>query len=335
MQTTQQVENKLVTTFDQMSQELQRDYLIQWTQEIYSWMNRARAYVASCEGLSDQLASESSKTIKDVEDILKKRRVAKNLILNNVILKDGYVLLNKIGETIRGEEIKYSITVSKTGEALSTGSTGTGGVYTWTIPLSKFLTLLNFTTKRMVLKSPTTIYKMLETQIEKNEQNLTYEKWSDEKLQSYAIFLNQARGASHGHWSKVNEGNILEAFLRFLDGGNIPSYNDNQEYWHNIGSTMKQTMAKPDPFFLGGDLYNVQIKGLNASVTNINTLIFNLGEVLKILGTSQSGSDILRKYIKTNYISQLENSIEQDQLKVVDNLINFFTSKVDRINISI
>ena len=31
-------------------------------------------------------------------------------------------------------------------------------------------------------------------------------------------------------------------------------------------------MMAPDPFYVGGDLNDLQIKGLNASVTNINTL---------------------------------------------------------------
>ena len=111
-----------------------------------------------------------------------KRQHVEKMINNKVILTEGYTLLNKIGETIRGEEIFYSITVSKSGQALSTGSVGTGGVYTWQVPLSEFINLLNFTSQRIVLKDSSAIYKMLESQIEANEKNLIYEKWSDEKL---------------------------------------------------------------------------------------------------------------------------------------------------------
>ena len=66
---------------------------------------------------------------------------------------------------------------------------------------------------------------------------------------------------------------MLEAFLRFLDDGNTPKVSSDADYWHSVGSAMKRTMTAPDAFFLGGDINNLQIKGLNASVTNLNTLI--------------------------------------------------------------
>ena len=153
-----------------------------WTNEIYLWINKARSYIAQEQSLAEKLSANSMKSVKNVSEMLKNRRIAKKMINNKVILTEGYILLNKIGETIRGEEIFYSITVSKTGQALSTGSVGTGGVYTWKIPLSEFINLLNFTSQRIVLKDSSTIYKMLESQIEANEKNLIYEKWSDEKL---------------------------------------------------------------------------------------------------------------------------------------------------------
>ena len=50
--------------------------------------------------------------------MLKNRRIARDKLLNKTILQDGYILLNKIGEIVRGETIKYSITVTKTGAAI-------------------------------------------------------------------------------------------------------------------------------------------------------------------------------------------------------------------------
>jgi hypothetical protein len=34
------------------------------------------------------------------------------MITNTAVLQEGYILLNKIGEKIRGEEILYSVTVT-------------------------------------------------------------------------------------------------------------------------------------------------------------------------------------------------------------------------------
>jgi hypothetical protein len=83
------------------------------------------------------------------------RSNAKRAVSDEKILKNGYVLLNEIGETVRGEELFYSITVTRKGDAISSGSQ----VYTFRVPLSEFLTILNFSSSRITLASPGTIYK--------------------------------------------------------------------------------------------------------------------------------------------------------------------------------
>ena len=262
--------------------------------------------------------------------MLKNRRVAKKMISNQSILRDGYILLNKIGETIRAEEIFYSITVSKTGKSLTSGETG--GVYSWKIPLSEFINILNFTSRRIVLKDSSTIYRMIESQIDQNNNKIDYEKWTDEKLQNFSLFANQIRtNPNWPNWHNVNEGNLLEAFLRFLDDGYTPEDSSNPEYWHRLGSAMKRTMQAPDKFFMGGDLNDLQIKGLNASVTNLNTLIQNLEKLLQIMISSKSGYETIQKYVRKNYNSQqINNEIEKTQEEIVNELLNFFTSSILR-----
>lgn len=314
-----------------MTDEQQNQLIMSWTSEIYLWINKARSYIAQEQSLAEKLSANSKKSIQNVSEMLKNRRIAKKMINNKVILTEGYTLLNKIGETIRGEEILYSITVSKSGQALSTGSAGTGGVYTWQVPLSEFINLLNFTSRRIVLKDSSAIYKMLESQIEANEKNLIYEKWSDEKLQSYALFNSQVRSNPNWkQWHKVNEGNMLEAFLRFLDDGNTPKPSSDFDYWHSVGSAMKRTMTAPDAFFLGGDINNLQIKGLNASVTNLNTLIQNLSEVLSILRTSGQGYEVLKKYYRKNAQEQIQQETLKTREEITNELLEFFTSKINR-----
>lgn len=324
------MEKEIVNTFDKLTKEQQNIYIQKWTMEIYQWLNRARAYVAQEKSLSEKLSINTLNSLDSVQTMLKNRRIAKKMITNQSILVDGYVLLNKIGETIRAEEIFYSITVSKTGESLSSGKTG--GVYSWKIPLSEFINLLNFTSRRIVLKDSSAIYKMLEQQIDQGNNALDYEKWSDEKLQSFSLFTKQVRNnPKWPNWHNVNEGNLLEAFLRFLDDGYNPMDTSNSEYWHRLGSAMKRTMQAPDKFFMGGDLNNVQIKGLNASVTNINTLIQNLEKVLQIMISGNVGYEVIDKYVKKNFnAQQINKEIEKTQDQVVDDLIKFFTSSISR-----
>ena len=93
---------------------------------------------------------------------------------------------------------------------------------------------------------------------------------------------------------------------------------------------MKRTMTAPDAFFLGGDINNLQIKGLNASVTNLNTLIQNLSEVLSILGTSEQGYEVLKKYYRKNAQAQIQQEALKTQEEVTNELLEFFTSKINR-----
>lgn len=327
----QDIENDLTLTFDQLTREQQNYYIATWTGEVYGWLNRARAYVAQEKSLAEKLSTFSLNSLASVQEMLKNRRVAKKMITNQSVLVDGYVLLNKIGETIRAEEIYYSVTVSKTGQSLSSGA-ATGGVYTWKVPLSEFINLLSFTSRRIVLKDSSAIYKMIEQQIAQGNNSINYEKWSDEKLQQFSLFTEQVRtNPKWPNWHKVNEGNLLEAFLRFLDDGYTPVNSKDPFYWEKLGSAMKRTMQAPDKFFVGGDLNDLQIKGLNASVTNLNTLIQNLEKVLMLLASSQSGSEVLRKYIRKSYgAEKINQDISKTQDEVVNELLNFFTSNISR-----
>lgn len=319
-----------------MTDEIKNMYISQWTSEIYNWLNRAKKYVYSQQGLMEKLdastkmITKSGKASLIFEDMLKTRKAAQQSITNTAILSDGYILLNKIGEIIRGAEIMYSVTFTETGDAISEAQSGQ--VYTWRMPMSDFLNLVTYSSRRMTMRSSSSIYKMMQAQINKN---ITYEKWSEQKLHSYQLFINQARSAANGgKWSKVNEGNILEAFLRFLDSGHIVEHSERREYWNQIRNVMSQTLSAPDPFFKGGDINDEQIKSLNASVTNINTLIRNLTEVLNILATTTSGYEAIKPYVKTKAMSKVSEKFQQSVENGVQNLIDFFTSKIDRNSIT-
>lgn len=325
------VEKEIVEAFSEMTEEVQNETIQQWTIRTYNWLNKARVYVKSSESLMSKMAGTAANNLleKQFKNVLVRKRVAKDALMNQSLMTEGYVLLNQIGESLRGEEILYSVTITKTGKALSSGMSGTGGVYTWKVPLSEFLKMINFTSRRMTLKSSSSLYKMLQQKINKGEVVPgEYEEWTEQKLQSYSLFTGQIR--SYKQWSKVNEGNILEAFLRYTKDYGTPMFSKSNDYWRGVYNSMFNTMKSPDKFFVGGDIDNEQIKGLNASVTNLNSLILNIEKLWNILKVNPNTQNIISNYYKKSAKSSINKEIEKSQNEVVDNLLKFFTSNITR-----
>ena len=314
-----------------MTEEVQNETIQQWTIRTYNWLNKARVYVKSSESLMSKMAGTAANNLleKQFKNVLVRKRVAKDALMNQSLMTEGYVLLNQIGESLRGEEILYSVTITKTGKALSSGMSGTGGVYTWKVPLSEFLKMINFTSRRMTLKSSSSLYKMLQQKINKGEVVPgEYEEWTEQKLQSYSLFTGQIR--SYKQWSKVNEGNILEAFLRYTKDYGTPMFSKSNDYWRGGYNSMFNTMKSPDKFFVGGDIDNEQIKGLNATVTNLNSLILNIEKLWNILKVNPNTQNIISNYYKKSAKSSINKEIEKSQDEVVNNLLKFFTSNITR-----
>lgn len=312
--------------------------LQKWLIDIYKWLNKARAYVASQNSVIEKLSSSlviTNKTGKQEINLveinsMKKMRISKKNINNKEILWEGYKLLNEIGETLRGEEIMYSITFTKTGEVISNSNE----VYTWTVPMSEFFNLVRFSETRITLKDSSTIYKMMQKQIQGNEKDAIIEKWTEQKIQDYALFNDEVRNNPNWEkWHKINEGNMLESYLRLLRNGGTVQDRDrvkkDSEYWHKLGTAVSSTMKAPDAFFKGGDIDNKQIKGLHASVTNINTLILNLQKVFAILKNAKINEEVLNKYYKKSGLN-LEQQQKEVEQEVINKLTDFFTSKIDR-----
>ena len=134
-------------------------------------------------------------------------------------------------------------------------------------------------------------------------------------------------------WANVNEGNALEAFFRFcgkdLSVRNV-EYSENSEYWRSLYNVMYSTMKKPDKFFVGGDIGNEQIKGLSASVTNLDTLIQNLTEVLQILSKTSNVDEVLSKRVRKNFTQKFQEQQNKTIEEVIEELTKFFSSQVSR-----
>ena len=136
-----------------------------------------------------------------------------------------------------------------------------------------------------------------------------YEEWTEQQLESYSLFTGQIR--SYKQWSKVNEGNILEAFLRYTKDYGTPMFSKSNDYWRGVYNSMFNTMKSPDKFFVGGDIDNEQIKGLNASVTNLNSLILNIEKLWNILKVNPNTQNIISNYYKKSAKSSINKEIEK------------------------
>jgi hypothetical protein len=140
-------------------------------------------------------------------------------------------------------------------------------VITWKMKIEEFLNIVNISETRIYLRSPQNIADIYNKQ--KNNSN-EEDRWTDEKLSNFKSFGSAVRGISYGKYKDINEGNILEAFLRHLQEGRGLGGDD---YWHLVHRSVKETLLAPLAYYQGGDINNEQIKGLKASVTNINSLI--------------------------------------------------------------
>lgn len=322
-----------------MTEEEKKILFSSWTNQISAWIFKAKKYIQINKDLQEKLKinqknikkeSETSKSFNWINELFKNRRIAATQLNNRSILTEGYILLNKIGETLRGEEIIYSITITSTGKDII--NSAQGEVFTYQLKLEDFLKTLTFTSRRIILQKPTAIHKAL-------KEAYQPEEWSQDKINEFAAFSSQAKSDNFDkyfqkNYSKINNGNLLEAYLRHKRNGHAiqsPAPNNDHEYWSALFHSIQSTMATPDAFFLGGDIDNEQIKGLNASVTNLTTLLINLQDVLQILVSTKIGAEQVKMRVKKNAFSKFESSINLTVEEVASQLLNKFTSNVIRI----
>lgn len=330
----QEVENTMQKLAD-MTKDQINSITSDWIFKIEQWMAMAKEYVISTDSLVEKLSKRSRTILGNLEQIaINNYNTQKEMIEGKRLLQEGYVLLNQIGEQIRGEEVTYSVTITAEGEALSSAAK----VYTITTNLEEFLNMQNATSRRLIMKDPTTLYNQYINTNNKNSK-IKIEEWTPEKIQNFQIFNSQIRKIQSGkkvRWKHINEGQALEAFLRAEVAGIsiIAEPKGNRAYWGSLAHIMKTTMGKPDPFYQGGDIGNEQIKGLHASITNINTLIATLNRTLFAIRRGQQGIDTTIKNKMQNEVTAgAENTAKTIEEQVIKNLQDIFVSKTIRINV--
>lgn len=308
---------EITQTFAQETKVEQMRLLKTWTNIGYRWMNSARAFLLEGEqilsGEKGNMIAQQSSTFADlsgskdaIENLNKffttyQKTHAVTLQMQN-LLQDGYQLLNNIGERIRGQELEYHIVLTDTGGAVRSSSTVTSFWLTMEQLLKYYA---NYSGQRIRAKTGKGIYQ----ELMKDGKSLRFHTWTNQELESFKYFANQAEATKN----IKNEGNLVEAFFRFRERFPIGwTPYDNNLYWGGVNAAVSNTMAKPDKFIQGGDIGNEQMKVLDATVTNLATLINFMSNFFNVIQRSPINEELLGNKVRSNF--QPEYDVMEDEL---------------------
>lgn len=305
----------------QVMQQMEQEGTYQLTQQMNSWMGEIKQVISA---LNSYQATTNSTLNKSAQLAVQKMIQSGNYnarIYNNVseanrqakyqaYVRKGYILLNKIGESIRGKEISYQLIV-RAGDG--------SAVYDWKgVSLDDFLelTTISDSGRMRMTSSSNTIIDALSKKYQSKEQVA----WDDQKRKAYEYFKNYITNyidsSGKQKWANLNQqGSILEAFTKYYDTktGNMEDY-------------MERTMSGNQAFWKGGDYGNIQIKSNEASVTSISSIITQLESTYNKLSNIQNITSLQKSKPMIN-AQGIEDSIKKEiETKVQDLVKDFITT---------
>lgn len=285
----------LLNILTKSADEFGRPFLIQWLNKCIELLTRAKMLEAEYAKLKALQVTVDNAIMQNYQEMHTDLKTDK-------LVKDMYVFLNQVGETLRGEEILYAVT-------LTTGKGKSQTMTTFQLPLEQFLSITSATHTRLTLsKTKTLLNKML------NNSNFNQRTWSSEEVFSYQRFIYNAKRVQQGRWKRVNRGNLLEAYSR---------YEDLRASGMSQGSTtlaMQETLRGTQGFWQGPDYAGFQIKGNAASVANIYTCVNQINELYQIL----SG-------LQFNNISNFQDEVSKINLLSNNELNNYIDLTVEEL----
>ena len=307
----------------QVMQQMEQEGTYQLTQQMNSWMGEIKQVISA---LNSYQATTNSTLNKSAQLAVQRMIQSGNYnarIYNNVseanrqakyqaYVRKGYILLNKIGESIRGKEISYQLIV-RAGDG--------SAVYDWKgVSLDDFLelTTISDSGRMRMTSSSNTIIDALSKKYQSKEQVA----WDDQKRKAYEYFknyiTNYVDSSGKQKWANLNQqGSILEAFTKYYDTktGNMEDY-------------MERTMSGNQAFWKGGDYGDIQIKSNEASVTSISSIITQLESTYSKLSNIQNITS-LQKSKPTIDAQGIEDSIKKEiETKVQDLVKDFITTSL-------
>lgn len=304
--------------------QMEQEGTMQLTTEMQSWMGQIRQIISA---LNSYQATTNSTLQKSARLAVQRMIQSGNYnarIYNNVseanrqakyqaYVQKGYILLNKIGESIRGKEISYQLIV-RAGDG--------SAVYDWKdVSLDDFLelTTISDSGRMRMTSSSNTIIDTLSKKYQSKEQVA----WDDQKREAYEYFknyiTNYVDSSGKQKWGNLKQqGSILEAFTKYYDTktGNMEDY-------------MERTMSGNQAFWRGGDYGNIQIKSNEASVTSISSIITQLestysklASIQTIIATNSNSKSQVAAGITANIEASIKKQVEQK----VQELVKEFTT---------
>lgn len=270
-------------------------FLSKWTNQCIDLLTRAKLLEAEYIKMRQVQVAVESAVIQNYQET----RV--DLKTDNLV-REMYVFLNEVGETLRNEQIMYQVTLTQ-------GKGKSQVITSFELPLEKFLEITSATHTRLTLsKTKTVLNRLLK------DSSVVKREWSTEEIFNYQRFIYNAKRVQQGRWKRVNRGNLLEAYSR---------YEDLRRAGLSKGSTtiaMRETLKGTQGFWQGPDYQGFQIKGNAASVANIYTCINQINELYLILKNLQfnSTSSMEQRVVQINGVVQNEldkySSLTTDEL---------------------
>ena len=317
--------------------------------QIDTWLAAASEYAEQLQSLnltenaknalSDRTNADLSSAYQALDEAYSSTLYNGKSVIGQKLITEGYMLMNQIGEMVRGDEILYSVTIPQS-----------GGYVTWTGNIKEFIGewdgehyqggLVSFSSSRMVLKKQNTLRNQL-IHSSKKVQKGSSQGWKKEKVDAFGITVLADKlsvGFKNNNsilnkWSKLNQGNLLEAFSRIYDK-HMSNENPNailaqieSGYLDELlEEAMEETLRNNDPFWTGGDIGEYQLKGAGASVTNLSQLIYQLNKTRTMISAILTKKTISSNSKKTNVqvTAEVEKIITKEIDKLIEDLLKYF-----------
>lgn len=262
-----------------------------------------------------------------------------NELTNRNLLTEGYLILTQVGEAIRGDgEVKYKVVAST-----SNGAGQWTKAIEWNLNIFQFLNnaVHSAGNERMYFDTGISSESRLREKMDK--AGLEGTPWTAADLQAFNMFLHQAerfvslKGKERlfplaAQVRTINSGQMLEAFLqlhlkfKFRRKGDKQAWLDlRQEFQRLLAAStskaLEETLSSPAPFWQGGEggmLANTQVKGNNASLTNMLSLVRQMTRLFAIF--SQLPKKVGEKVKHETVI----NSLRLDDDEAINAIVEMF-----------
>lgn len=311
------MDNNILNDIAQINQQntqqtINATFIQKYLTKSLTWLRQAAVCVHSLQA-EKKLDERASKNLQDFRSYIatKITKRSENSIKRKQIVRDGYALVNEIAESIRGQSITYRIFAERQ-----------GNFYVTDIPLSTLLSdnwttmshiftlsLKNFTKAMMSEMTLTDNIKELE-KFKSYFEDLKAHEVDKEVFDKYPPSANMVTGFS-------SDGNRYEAVLQKIKNPNLT--------WMEARNLAQRGLH----FAKGGDIDEFQVKGEEADITNISTLINAVTNLTKILGQARVSESIIKNTFKQNgfenFINQAIEGKSEQEIKQL--LQKMFTSQ--------